>query len=491
MAFQLIGRGRELQLLEELWAGEQAQLLVLYGRRRVGKTTLLTHWLKASEKRAFYWVAEPTSSKAQLRSFSQALYNFANPQAPAPEGFSYSSWEQAWQQAAALARHERLAILLDEFTYLLEVEPGIAATLQNLWDHVLKETRLMLVLSGSHLGMMKREFLSYQAPLYGRGTAQIYLQPLPFGAMQAYFPAFTPEERVHLYAIMGGIPAYWERIDQRKTLQQNIKALYLTPNNLMQAEPRLLLADFISEPHNYISIREAIARGARTPKEIETYTGLSNVHIPKYLGVLNAAGFVERKLSVFDAPDTRAGRHHVIDPYLRFYYRFISTRQEQLALGIQEQAYREVEGNMVDFVGSNTWEELCREWVLRAGTQAGVLPFLPDRVGSAWNHGVQIDVAAVNRRERFILLGECKWTALPVERRVLQDLIEKTGKAIPDDGYWKLHFMAFSRSGWAPSALEFAAEVNQALPSGSNWQALGMQLVQLGQLEQDLADWGV
>jgi AAA+ ATPase superfamily predicted ATPase len=288
---------------------------------------------------------------------------------------------------------------------------------------------------------------------------------------------------------MGGIPAYWERIDRHKTLAQNIKSLLLTPNNLMQAEPRLLLQDFISEPHNYISILEAISRGARTPKEIETYTGLSNVHIPKYLSVLNSAGFVERKISIFDAPDSRSGRHHVIDPYLRFYYRFISTRQEQLAMGIQEQAYREVESNMVDFVGSNTWEELCREWVLRASLQPGVLPFIPDRVGSAWNHGAQIDVAAVNRKDRSILLGECKWTTLPVERRVLQELIDKTDKAIPAEGYWKIQYILFSRNGWAPSALEFASEINRSLPAGSNWQALGLQLVQLTQLEHDLAAW--
>jgi uncharacterized protein len=491
MSIQIIGRSRELKLLDELWSTDQSQFLILYGRRRVGKTTLLTHWLKQSPKRAFYWVAEPTSSLAQLRSFSHAVFNFANPQSPAPETFTYSSWEQAWQQVAVLAKNEQLAVLLDEFTYLLEVEPGIAATLQNLWDHTLKDTHLFLTLSGSHLGMMKREFLSYQAPLYGRATAQIYLQPLPFGAMRKYFPSLTAEERIHLYAIMGGIPAYWERINQHKSLAQNIKNQLLTPNNLMQAEPRLLLQDFISEPHNYIAILEAISRGARTPKEIETFTGLSNVHIPKYLGVLNNAGFVERKISIFDNPDTRAGRHHVIDPYLRFYYRFLSSRQEQLAMGIQEQAYREVESNMVDFVGSYTWEELCREWVQRAGAQTGVLPFLPDRVGSAWNQGVQIDVAAVNRTEHMILLGECKWTAMPVERKIIQGLIEKTNKAIPADGIWKVQFVLFSRNGWAPSALAYADEVNASLPSGSNWQALGLKLVELDGLENDLVEWSV
>ena len=491
MPIHIIGRSRELQVLDDLWSADQAQFLILYGRRRVGKTTLLTHWIKQSPKRAFYWVAEPTSSRAQLRSFSQAVYNFGNPHTPSPETFSYSSWEQAWQQVAVLAKTERLAVCLDEFTYLLEVEPGIAATLQNLWDHMLKETNLFLTLSGSHLGMMKREFLSYQAPLYGRATAQIYLQPLPFGAMRTYFPTLTAEERVHLYAIMGGIPAYWERINHHKSLAQNIKNMLLTPNNLMQAEPRLLLQDFISEPHNYIAILEAVSRGARTPKEIETFTGLSNVHIPKYLGVLNNAGFVERKISIFDNPDTRSGRHHVIDPYLRFYYRFLSSRQEQLAMGIQEQAYREVESNMVDFVGSNTWEELCREWVQRASVIPGSLPFAPDRVGSAWNHNVQIDVAALNRAERMILLGECKWTALPVERKVLQDLLEKTNKIVPPDGNWKIQHILFSRNGWAPSALAFANELNAAPPAGGNWQSLGLVLIDLPSLDENLAEWSL
>ncbi|MCE1254942.1 MAG: ATP-binding protein [Anaerolineae bacterium] len=489
MNFELIGRNAELSLLDRLWSSDQAQFLILYGRRRVGKTTLLTHWLKTNNNRGFYWVAEPTSSRAQLRSFSQALYNFANPAVPAPDDFSYASWQQAWEQAAQLAANERLVIFIDEFTYLLEVEPGFAAIMQNLWDHHLKQTQIFLALSGSHMGMMKREFLSYQAPLYGRATAQIYLQPLPYGVMQQYFSDFTPEERVHLYAIFGGIPAYWERINRRKSLAQNIKEMLLTPNNLMQAEPRLLLHDFISEPHNYISILEAIARGARTPKEIEVYTGLSNVHVPKYLSVLNTAGFVERRVSVFDDPGSRSGRHHVTDPYLRFYYRFISTRQEQLVMGIQEQAYREIERSMVDFVGANTWEELCRQWVLMGGLRDGGVPFMVDRCGSAWNTSAQVDVVGFNRAERRLLLGECKWMALPLERKVIVDLIEKADKIIPKNCHWNVEFVVFSRSGWAASALNYAEELNQNLPGGENWSASVIRLLSLSELDRDMAAW--
>jgi AAA+ ATPase superfamily predicted ATPase len=167
----------------------------------------------------------------------------------------------------------------------------------------------------------------------------------------------------------------------------------------MQSEARLLLQDFISDPHNYVAILTAIANGARTPKEIEASTGLPNVQVPKFLSVLAEAGFVERKIPVTGSPKSRSGKHQLVDPYLRFYYRFLASRQEQIALGIQDQALAEISRHMIDFIGTHTWEELCREWTLRAGGK-GEIPFLPDQVGSAWNTNTQIDVAGINRWEK-------------------------------------------------------------------------------------------
>ena len=166
MKFKFMDRKGELELLDQLWNSPHAEFLILYGRRRVGKTALLSEWIQRSSQRVLYWVASPTSAATQLRSFSQAIYNFSNPGAPAPDTFTYATWEQAFRQVAALAEREQLALFIDEFTYLLEVTPGIAGQLQILWDHLLSQRHLFLCLSGSHLGMMKREFLSYQAPLY-------------------------------------------------------------------------------------------------------------------------------------------------------------------------------------------------------------------------------------------------------------------------------------------------------------------------------------
>ncbi|MCP4419360.1 MAG: ATP-binding protein, partial [Chloroflexi bacterium] len=307
------GRVRELDLLDELWDDADATLLVLYGRRRVGKTRLLEQWIKQSKTRALYWVAEPSSAADQLRSFSQALYNFANPNAPAPPDFSYTTWAQAWQQVAVITQQERFALFVDEFTYVLAITPSIAGVLQNAWDHRLNQTNLFLVISGSHLGMMRRHMLSYQAPLYGRATRQLHLQPIPFGNSEDFFPNYQPDERVAIYAIFGGIPAYWERITPTLSISENIRRQLLTPNNLMQAEPRLLLQDFVQEPHNYVSILRAIAGGARAQKEISVRTGLAQGHVSKYLSVLRDAGFVERRVPVTATESSRLGRYHVID----------------------------------------------------------------------------------------------------------------------------------------------------------------------------------
>jgi AAA+ ATPase superfamily predicted ATPase len=496
MKDEFVGRKTELALLDRLWEGERAQFLVLYGRRRVGKTAMLIHWIRQSGRRVLYWVASSDSALSQLRSFSQAVYNFANPQAPAPESFTYASWEQAWQEAARLAVNERLALFIDEFTYLLEVTPGIAGQLQNFWDRFFRETNLFLCLSGSHLGMMKREFLSYQAPLYGRATAQLYLQPLPFGLTHKFFPKYSAVDRVAVYAIFGGIPAYWERIESHKSVSQNIKAQLLTTNNLMQSEPRLLLQDFISEPHNYLAVLTALANGARTPKDIAGFTGLPNIQVPKYLSVMSEAGFVERRIPVIGASTSRSGRHHIMDPYLRFYFRFLARRQGQLALGVQDQALAEISKHMIDFIGTHTWEELCREWVLCASQggvfpqEGGGLPFLPDQVGSAWNNSTQIDVAGINSMQKTLILGECKWTLSPADRSVLVELVEeKTKNIIPEQGYWRVYILGFSRSGWTDGALAYQREINKRQPSGRNWNITGLRLLDLNQVDRDLERW--
>jgi AAA+ ATPase superfamily predicted ATPase len=483
------GRARELNLIDDLWAMPDAALLILYGRRRVGKTRLIRHWIQQSSARALYWVAEPSSTLDQLRSFSRAVYNFNNPELTAPADFTYATWTQAWQQLAVLAQTERFALFVDEFTYVLETDPSAAGALQNVWDDLLSRSDIFVTLCGSHLGMMHRHVLSYQSPLYGRATRQLHLQPIPFGNTSDFFPNYKPEERVAIYAIFGGIPAYWERINPAESISDNIRHQLLTPDNLMQSEPRLLLQDFVREPHNYISILQAVAAGERTQKDIGKRTGLAQGHVSKYLSVLRDAGFVERRVPVTAEKKSRNGRYHITDPYLRFYYRFLATRQAQLAIGEPDLALAEIKRHLLDFIAAHTWEELCREWTLRASVR-DQLQLRVDRVGSAWTRQAQVDVVAVNSMEKTIVLGECKWQARPAGRRVLRALVDKTAEIVPKQGHWQVTYLGFARAGWTAAAEAFAKDVDSVLTEASgNWQVAGMTLLDLNQVDRDLRDW--
>ena len=482
------GRIDQLKLMDTLWEAPRASFLVLYGRRRIGKTSLLTHWINQTGHKALYWVAEPTTPAKQLRSFSQALYAFANPTASLPsDDFSYASWRRAFEEIADIAERQRIALFLDEFTYLLDAEPGVAGILQNAWDHLLKDRQIFLAISGSHLGMMERNVLSYQAPLYGRATAQIYLQPLSLGLTKDFFPTYHPDERVVVYALFGGVPAYWLIFDPEQSISANIHQL-LT-HSLMRGEPRLLLHDFISSPNNYIGLLQAIANGAHTQKEMIAYTGLQQGHISQYLSIIVDARVVEKRIPVTASPRSRQARYHIGDPYLRFYYRFISNHQSQLDLGVEEQTIAEIKRHLVDFIGKHTWEEICREWVLRASAE-GQLPFLVDQVGSIWQHRqYQIDVAGINTREKTLLLGECKWLQTPAGRGTLSALLEKTAQAVPSNGKWQVMLMGFSRQGWTQPAIDLAEEIASQAVEGNNWQIVDVQLVDLAKTDNDFIRW--
>jgi AAA+ ATPase superfamily predicted ATPase len=483
------GRVAELSLLDSLWKSPDAELLILYGRRRVGKTRLLTHWLSQHPKRAIYWVAEPSSALHQLRSFSQEIYNYSRPNGQAPKDFTYANWEQAFEEVALLAREERLALFIDEVTYLIDVDVAVIGTLQKVWDQSLIGSKVKLALSGSQRGLMEKEVLSYQAPLYGRATRQIELLPLPFSITGEFFPNYTLAERVAIYAIFGGVPAYWERFNTEMALFENVQAQLLTPNTLMQEEPRLLLQDFISDTHNYVGIMQAIAQGSLTQHAISQYTGLSQGHISKYLSVLRGTSFVERRVPVTEtSKKSRRGRYYITDPYLRFYYRFLAAQQAQMALGTSGQALSMIEKGLPEFIEVFTWRELCREWMVAASNQ-GEMPAKLEQVGGAWTKDQSVDVVGINRQDKRLVLGACQWQDKPADRHVLRNLIMQTPTIVPKYGEWIVDYFGFASSGWTREAKALAADVKRTSEAGKNWKADDFRLMDLELVNSDFTRW--
>lgn len=487
-----VGRSRELQVLDNLWDSNKATLLILYGRRRVGKTRLLTHWLQQSEDRGLYWVAEPSSALSQLRSFSQALMNFMDPEAEIPPDFTFSSWELAFRQLSLYAQNRRVALFIDEVTYVIDVDSEFVGVLQKVWDRWLSDSNLMLALAGSQMGLMRQHLLNYDAPLYGRAATQMQLPPLPYGTTREYFPEYSATERIKLYAMWGGVPAYWERLDANLSITDNLRRNILPAHAWMIDESRILLQDFITDLHNYVGILRAIADGQQAMSDISTRTGLNSSKASFYLSVLRDTGFVVRDVPVTQrGTDSRRGRYSVTDPYLRFFYRFMSAYQSKLALGQMDEMVNLIQETLPAFIGDNTWQELCREWVLRASAR-GDLPLSIEDVGSEWTKNHTIDVVGIGEAENSLVLGDCFWREGPVGSAVIEELLQKTSIMVPKTNQtWSVYYVLFSASGWTAEARELAAQPTPDSQTSrrKRWQSVGIRLVDLEELDEDLMRW--
>lgn len=474
---EFVGRRRELRLLDDVYRRQGAQFLILYGRRRIGKTRLITQWSRGVQTPVLYWMASQTSATNQLRHFSQALFSFLNPTAAVEATFSYTSWDAAFAEVARAGAEERLVVVLDEFTYVMQADPEVPSLIQKAWDHHLQDSNIFLILTGSLAGIIQRTALDYHSPLYGRATARLKLQPLSFGDLAEWLPRHNVEQRVAVYAITGGVPAYLELFDDRLNILQNLQQRIVTPANVMLDDAVFLLQEQLDEPRNYMAVIDAIAAGFHRLSDVAQMAGIARGNISKYLGVLRELGYVTRRVpaTVRRPEKSRKGRYVITDPYLRFYFRFLAPHLAAIEQGRGKQATSLLYDHLLDFIGTHTFEELCREWVGVVG-EMDEHPFLPERIGSFWSRRAQVDVVAINWRSKDILLGECKWGRHPVARDVIGALVDKTERVLPDTAKWKVHYSFFAREGFTQAARQLAAEH-------------GAQLVTLLQIEDDLRRW--
>jgi AAA+ ATPase superfamily predicted ATPase len=455
-----VDRESELEALNSLLARSGAQFAVVYGRRRVGKTTLIIEWARRSGLPFVYWVAARESSTLLLRSFSQAVYNHTHPDAPADPLFTYPTWEMALHEAAALGQDGRMILVMDEFPYVAQSESALPSLLQNAWDRDFKPTQIVLVLAGSQVGLMI-DLLGYHAPLYGRMTAQLDLKPLPFRALARFFPRYTAAERVAVYAILGGVPAYLEKFSDDVSLSQNVREQIFSVLNIFQNEALFLLQDEVREVTNYLAVIRAIGEGAHTLAAITKTSGLAKNHASTYLARLQDLAFIQREVPVTVPPNRRTtqGRYVLADAYLRFYFRFIAPSRALLEQRLYNRLWELIAEEMRAFVGMTAFGELCRTWTVQQAA-GGNLPFIPDAVGRHWSTDCEIDVAAINWRQKQILLGECKWSTDPLGRGVIKDLIEDRAPRVLErlEGKWQTYYAFFARAGFTDAAQEEAAK---------------------------------
>jgi AAA+ ATPase superfamily predicted ATPase len=479
---KFVGRERELRTLEAFYQSSEAGLLILYGRRRIGKTRLITHFLEQHPDSAtFYWVATSHNEAYQLRDFSQAILRH-DPRLAGPptEEWSFANWEDALLHLADIvaASPQPHLVVLDEFTYLLRNEPAISSVFQKVWDHRLsKISQLKLVLTGSLIGMMARQVFSYQAPLYGRATTQLRLRPLSYGAMSALFLKRRADERLAIYGVTGGVPAYVQLFTRTADFVSALRDHCLIPGSIMLSDPAVILYEQLQEPQTYQSILSAIAAGYNQWSDIARMAGVTETALGHYLKILQELEYITRQEPVLARPTGKRGRYVVRDHFLRFYYRFVVPQLGPIERGYQETATAKIYAELRPFLGTHVFEELCREWVW-AAAMSGQLDFIPEEVGSFWRvykgESVQLDVVAAAPREKRLLIGEAKWGRGLLSRRVLTDLIQRSRRMPQVAEGWATQYALFAREGFS-EALQEEARAKKAL------------LISLEQLEEALS----
>jgi len=436
-------RERELELLEQHYASGQAEMFVLYGRRRVGKTELLTQFCEG--KRHIFFVADLDAEPALRAGFSRAVNTVLFGSQAA--GGVYSNWEEIFLLLAHNAQDERLVIVLDEFTYLIAAHPPLASLVQRLWDSNLRHSRLMLILCGSYVGMMEEAVLGYKAPLYGRRTAQFLLETLGFHDARLFFPSYSPEDQVRSYAVFGGTPGYLQTLTTAYPLGQVIQEQVLTRGTFLYDEVRFLLQQELRQPRAYFAVLEAVAAGHARLNEIKQTTGLDGV--TAYLETLQNLLLLERVVPVTEAQPhkSRRGLYRIRDHFFRFWFRFLHPNRTSLERGLNQMIYQsQVEPYLDQFAGP-VFEDISGQFLWRLGLN-GKLPFIPLRIGGWWQANEEIDLIAIG--QDAALLVECKWTTRPMGLDILRDLERKSALVKGEMGNRHLWFGLCARSGFTP-----------------------------------------
>ena len=446
-----VNRTSELALLEKHYNSNRAELFVLYGRRRVGKTELLAHFCEG--KRHVFFVADQVPEQTLRANLSAAINEviFGAGQVSAV----YNTWDDLFGALAGQAQSERLIVVLDEFPYLVAAYPPLGSILQRIWDHSLKNSQIMLILNGSYIGMMEETILGYQAPLYGRRTAQYLLEPLDFLDARQFFLLYDPDESLRTYAVYGGTPAYLQTIDPNVSLETNILEGILERGSILYDEVRFVLQQELREPRNYFAVMQAIASGNTRQNEIKLAAGLDN--IAPYLETLRELHLVERSVPVTETQPhkSRRGIYRLKDNYVRFWFRFVLPNRSQLERGAGQIVYESAIRPELDHFTSLIFEQVCYQYFWQKGLE-GELPFVPQKIGGWWKANQEVDLVLLG--EDQMMLVECKWSKRPVGTDIFRNLESKNNDVLHDAGQCAVLYALCSRSGFTDHMVELAGE---------------------------------
>ncbi|MDW7670532.1 MAG: ATP-binding protein [Bacillota bacterium] len=445
------GRKKELAYLEKKFNSSQSEFLVVYGRRRIGKTELLKKFV--SEKKHIFYSAIETVDKNQLELFSKAILKGTE-----LEKFisAFKSWEEAFEYLAEQSKEQRVLLVIDEFPYMVNGNPSIPSILQNSWDLKFKNTQLMLILCGSSMAFMEKELLSAKNPLYGRLTGNYKVNELSVYETAELLFEIPFERVIEYYGIFGGVPHYLIQINQQKSLDENLNEIALERGSILFNEVEFLLRQELREVMSYFTVIQAIALGSTTMNEIEQKSSIDRTKLTYYLNNLIELGIVEKEfpvtMPVKQKAKSRKGLYFLKDSYFRFYFTYMFPYMSELIdSGGQHITETIIKPDLNRFMGS-VFEKVSRQFLNRLKSE-GQAPFYFMMLGRWWEKSEEVDIVALDQ-DCHLLVGECKWTLNPVGQKVLDKMISLQSRIMPDaQATW---YVVFSKSGFTKELIDYS-----------------------------------
>jgi len=457
---KFIDREEELKFLNGRYQNPEAQLIIIYGKRRIGKTELIKEFAK--DKNSIYFICDKTTEKENLKNLGRIAGQKFNNIILTENGFRdfyqfFDFLKESLCKYLKESQYKNIIIAIDEFPYLYSSNTAIASIFQKGWDEILKELPVFLIICGSSISMMLKETINYSAPLYGRKTGQIFLKPLGFYDAWNFFPKLDFSRFLNIYAICGGIPLYLKQFIPLKSLTENLAENVFNKNSVLYNEGEIILSEELSELRIYFAILKALSLGKTKFGEIINYTGIAKTSMHKYLYVLEELQIIHKEVPVTEkTPEkSRKGVYKIIDPFFGFWFKFVLPFKSELEMGDLGKVLKYFHENFQSTI-TMVYQDLCRE-ILRIKLNK-VFKF--NRIGRWWDvigkQQYEIDLVAIDEENNQILFGEAKWSNKKVGINILEGLKEKSRFLTWNNTGRKEKFILFSKSGFTDELIRHA-----------------------------------
>ena len=449
-----IGRKEELKKLNEYYSKSKYECAVIYGRRRVGKTELISEFLKG--KRSIFFTAVEGTYNKNLELLSKAVVSGLEGgiRVRSPKFTDFSDCLEHITHHA----QEKLVVVFDEYPYFAQSEKSISSVLQQYIDHKFQKMDIMFILCGSSMSFMEEQVMGNKSPLYGRRTCQFKLLPFEFKTSIEFHRNKKRKEQAVIYAITGGIPQYLLQIDDQISIKENVVKNFFSPNSLLFEEPGNLLKQELREPAVYNSIITAIAAGSSKMNEIATKAHITSSACSNYMSALISLNIIRKELPVLAKANARNTIYRINDGMFRFWYKFVYENISIISMHQGEALYTEIESQISGFMGES-FEEICKQWLWQENF-TGKLPIQFKDCGRWWGTNPlyrteqEIDILAYSNDKISAIFCECKWTNEKVTEAVIDNLIDKSRMF----SFNKKYYYLFSKNGYTKSAIKRAGE---------------------------------